>query len=111
MNPGPTRNVGCHDRAERRPPAVEAPADRIRRAIEEAKGTRPMVNDPTGGRSPTTVAHCLLGLSFPAGREQLVAQARKRNANRDVIELLERLPNRRYEGMADVERAVMQLED
>ena len=66
--------------------------------------------DVTGGTSPTTVAHCLMGLNFPAGRDQLVQQARKRNANREVIELLQRLPNRRYDGMAEIERAVIQME-
>jgi ribose 1,5-bisphosphokinase PhnN len=70
-----------------------------------------MANDVSGGISPIAVAHCLMGLSFPAGRDQLVQQARKRNANREVIELLQRLPNRRYDRMADIERAVIQMEE
>ena len=70
-----------------------------------------MANDVSGGTSPITVAHCLMGLSFPAGWDQLVRQARKRNANREVIELLQRLPDRRYDGMAEIERAVIQMEE
>ena len=66
--------------------------------------------DQTGGKSPFTVLHFLLGLNFPADRARMVEHARKRNASADVVELLERLPNRRYQGMADVEEAVKQTE-
>ena len=67
--------------------------------------------DETGGKSPFTVLHFLLGVNFPASREQLVEHARKRSASGDIIGLLQQLPNRRYRGMADVEEAVKQMED
>ena len=66
--------------------------------------------DETGGSSPFTVAHFLLGLNFPADRARMIDHARRRNANREVIAVLERLPERRYDGMAEVEEALKQLE-
>ena len=66
--------------------------------------------DRTGGKSPFTVLHFLLGLNFPADRVGLIEHARKRNANGGVLDVLERLPDRRYEGMADVEEALKQTE-
>jgi hypothetical protein len=44
----------------------------------------------------------LKGMDFPAGKDKLVAQARKNNAPNDTIEAIECLPDREYGSMADV---------
>jgi hypothetical protein len=54
-----------------------------------------------GGQSPASVASHLEGITSPAKQTHIVRHARKQNAEPDVIELLENLPDREYENMAD----------
>jgi hypothetical protein len=62
----------------------------------------------SGGRSPTDVAHYLSGIDFPATRADLVRHARNHDAEGEVLDLLDHMPNRDYGSMADVMKGVGQ---
>jgi len=58
---------------------------------------------------PSAVVHRLRGLHFPASKQQLLDHARASAPGRDpehVVEMLDRLPERGYDDLTDVERAV-----
>ena len=56
------------------------------------------------------VASVLRGIDFPASKEDLVTYARrKRDQAQGVLELLQQLPERQYNRMADVEKAVGEI--
>jgi hypothetical protein len=56
--------------------------------------------------SAAGVASALKGVSLPSDRAGLVRQARDNDAPGEVIDLIETLPDRRFETMADVSKAV-----
>lgn len=56
--------------------------------------------------SAAGVTSALKGISFPSDRSGLVRQARDNDASDEVIDLIESMPDRRFETMADVSRAV-----
>jgi hypothetical protein len=62
------------------------------------------------GRSPANIAKHLKGISFPAKQPDLVEHARKQKAKQELIELLEKMPDRDYANMADVMKAVGEVE-
>ena len=55
-----------------------------------------------GGRSPANIARYLSGIDFPCNKENLVEHARQNNADNEVLETLEDLPEGEYANMADV---------
>jgi hypothetical protein len=59
-----------------------------------------------GGGAAEIVAQALENASFPADREQLLAEAQRRHAPADVVAVIERLPQHTYSSMADLRRAV-----
>ena len=71
-----------------------------------------------GGRSPANITKHLKGISFPAKQPDLVPakqpdlvkHAREQKAEREVIEVLENLPDRDYGNMADVMKAMGEAE-
>ena len=63
-----------------------------------------------GGRSPANITKHLKGISFPAKQPDLVKHAREQKAEREVIEVLENLPDRDYGNMADVMKAMGEAE-
>jgi hypothetical protein len=63
-----------------------------------------------GGRSPANIAKHLKGISFPAKQPDLVEHARKQKAKREIVELLEKMPDRDYSDMADVMKGVGEVE-
>ena len=56
--------------------------------------------------SAAGVTSALKGISFPSDRSGLVRQARDNDASDEVIDLIESMPDRRFETMADVSKAV-----
>lgn len=60
--------------------------------------------------SAAEVAAALRGIDFPATRRQCVDHARKQNASKKVLDILKRMPDKPYESMADVFKAIGQLE-
>ncbi|MGE5610113.1 MAG: DUF2795 domain-containing protein [Bacillota bacterium] len=67
-----------------------------------------------GGRekaSPAQIAKALKGIDYPKRKDEIVNHARQQQpGDRDVIAVLERLPDREYHNMADLEKAVGQVE-
>ncbi|MFP4072185.1 MAG: DUF2795 domain-containing protein [Desulfovibrionales bacterium] len=52
--------------------------------------------------SPADIAGSLKGIDFPAGKQDLIEQARHNHADQEVIDELERFPDQEYGNMADV---------
>ena len=46
------------------------------------------------------------GISYPASKDQLIDHARGKKADEDVLEALQGLPDREYEGPNEVSQAV-----
>lgn len=84
-----------------------------RREVEPIEsGTDRSKGGRRGGRaaaetdSAAGVAKALKGISFPCRRADLVRHAERGDAAPEIVELLEALPDRRFETMADVAKAV-----
>jgi len=65
-------------------------------------------NEKSGEVSPILIGKALKGISFPADKRQIIEHASGASEGKrsDVETLLNRLPGRQYESMADIERAV-----
>lgn len=55
--------------------------------------------------SAVDISRSLSGIDFPANKEDLVNHARDKKANKEVINILQKMPEREYGNMADVEQA------
>ncbi|GAB3474288.1 DUF2795 domain-containing protein [Azotobacter salinestris] len=55
-----------------------------------------------GGHSPSNISHHLKGIDFPAQKNDLLKQAEQNGADEEVLDTLKRMPDERYENMADV---------
>lgn len=54
------------------------------------------------GFSPETVYNFLKGMKYPAGKEDLIQQAKKNNADINVLNAMESLPEKEYTSQNDV---------
>jgi Protein of unknown function (DUF2795) len=63
-----------------------------------------------GGRFPANIAKHLKGTSFLAKQPDLVAHARKQKAKQEIVDLLEKMPDRDYGDMADVMKGVGEVD-
>lgn len=61
-----------------------------------------MADDAGNKPNPTQIQKFLGGMDYPAGKKELVDHARGQNAPDDVIQTLEQLPEREYEGPTGV---------
>jgi hypothetical protein len=52
----------------------------------------------------------LHGMSYPAGKNDLVSKAQSNNAPQDVIDMLNRLPDQRFSNPIDVNKAIGDIE-
>jgi hypothetical protein len=52
------------------------------------------------------VQKALGGISYPATRDQLVEHAKGKNAGKDVLDALQSIPDREYDGPNEVSKAV-----
>jgi hypothetical protein len=52
------------------------------------------------------VQKALGGISYPATRDQLVEHAKGKNAGQDILDVLQSLPDREYDGPNEVSKAV-----
>lgn len=64
----------------------------------------------TGGRSPVAIAKALKGTTFPAGKQDLQENARGNQADQATLDVLGQIADRQYQNMADVEKAVGEVE-
>jgi hypothetical protein len=67
-------------------------------------------NRHTGQPSPVAVQKALAGIAYPTTREQLVETARAHHADREIVELIDRLPDTSYKSPAAVSKAIAQLQ-
>ena len=52
------------------------------------------------------VARTLAGIDFPADKNKVINYARQHQANEDLVEVLEKLPNEQYTSMADIFKGI-----
>ena len=57
---------------------------------------------PSEGHVPAHLGRFLKGLSFPAGQPDLLDCAKQNSADQGVLDVLSKMPRRKYESMADV---------
>jgi hypothetical protein len=59
-----------------------------------------------GGHSPANVTHHLKGIHFPARKQDLLKQAKQNGAEKEVMELLNSMPDAEFASIAEVMKAV-----
>lgn len=59
--------------------------------------------------SPIEVQKYLHGLEYPAQRQEIIDKAEEEGADDEILELLQRLPDRDYESPVEVASAVARL--
>lgn len=59
--------------------------------------------------NPVQVQKFLGGLDYPVGKQELVEQARKKGADANVMDALERIPDRQYESPVAVSAEIGKL--
>jgi hypothetical protein len=52
------------------------------------------------------VQKALGGISYPATRDQLVEHAKSKDAGQDILDALQAIPDREYDGPNEVSKAV-----
>jgi len=57
------------------------------------------------GQSPANVTRFLKGIDFPAQKKDLVQHAKKNQAEKDVLDLIQNMEEKEYGSMADVMKA------
>ncbi len=63
---------------------------------------------PLASHSTATIAQVLSGIDFPANKQKLVDYAQKNNADPDVLDAIQHMPEVEYTSMADVFKGVGQ---
>jgi hypothetical protein len=56
--------------------------------------------------SPAQVEKSIKGIRFPASRQELVEQAESNNANGDVLNILENVPDKQFNSPVDISKAI-----
>jgi hypothetical protein len=57
------------------------------------------------GHSPSNVSHHLKGIHFPATKDTLLKVAKENGAERDILDMIEDMPDMEFENIADVMKA------
>lgn len=60
--------------------------------------------------SPIEIGKHLKGIKFPVNKENLVEHARQNQAPREILSVLERMPDREFRNAADVSKGVGEIE-
>jgi hypothetical protein len=60
--------------------------------------------------SPIEIGKHLKGIKFPVNKENLVEHARQNQAPREILSVLERIPDREFRNAADVSKGVGEIE-
>lgn len=64
-----------------------------------------MMTRGLSGESPANVSFHLKGMDFPAGKQELMQQAKENGAPSEVLGVIERMPDNDFQNMADVMKA------
>ena len=84
-----------------------------RRGIGQGRGTRRQYTDrsgKTGHVSPAIVEKYLAGMHFPAEKNKLISNAHSKDAPNDVINLINRLPEKTYTSPIDITKEIGKIE-
>lgn len=60
--------------------------------------------------SPAQIEKYLKGIDFPSSKQSLINHAKQNNAPDDVMQLLQRMPDKEYGSAADIAREIGKLE-
>ena len=58
------------------------------------------------GHSPIDVTKHLKGIDFPAGKQDILEHAKQQGADGEVLDLTNKMPDGKFESMADVMKGV-----
>jgi hypothetical protein len=64
----------------------------------------------SGQPSPIAVQKALAGIEYPTTREHLAETARAHHADREIVALIDRLPDQNYDSPAAVSKALAQVQ-
>ena len=56
--------------------------------------------------SPAKVEKSIKGTHFPARKQDLIQQAKENDANQDVLEVLENMPDKKFNSPVDISKAM-----
>lgn len=56
--------------------------------------------------SPIEIQKYLAGMDYPASKDTLVRHAREKGANQELLDALDRIPDREYEGPSGVSKEI-----
>lgn len=59
--------------------------------------------------NPSQVQNLLFGMSYPAGKDQILSHAKITGADSTIVSLLNKLPNERYKTPSDIAQAIGNL--
>ena len=57
------------------------------------------------GGMTTEIQQALKGMDYPASKQELMQQAKKNNANQNVMQAIENLPEQKFNSPTDVQKA------
>lgn len=60
--------------------------------------------------NPVQIQKYLDGVNYPASKQDLVNKAKQEGASQDVLQTLEKMPGKQYNGPVDVSEAVGKIE-
>ena len=63
-----------------------------------------------GGHSPSNIMHHLKGVDFPASKHDLLKLAKRNKAEKEVIEVIETMPDEKYGSVAEIMKGIGQAE-
>ena len=63
-----------------------------------------------GQSSPIDVQKALAGVDYPATREKLVERARQNRANTDIVDLIDKLPDHKYDSPSAVSKEISRIQ-
>lgn len=63
-----------------------------------------------GGHSVSNITHHLKGIHFPAKHRDILSLARKNGADKDIMEILQAMPEQDYASVAEIMKAVGAVE-
>jgi len=63
-----------------------------------------------GQPSPVAVQKALAGVDYPTTREHLAETARAHHADSEIVDLIDRLPDKNYDSPAAVSKAIAQVQ-
>jgi hypothetical protein len=63
-----------------------------------------------GQPNPIDIQKALSSVHYPTTREKLVEQTRRNHASTDILDIVSRLPDRKYDGPAAVEKEIAHMQ-